>query len=334
MKKFLLTKNYQNFCKRYKGTLDKLKTQPNSKFQKEDFILPFTKDLRILPKISIAAKEMGIFNPTKVQKSTIPKILRNQHVVVSDKTGTGKTACYAMPILHNIHVSLIEDSKSDKEIVDKMEISPKALILIPTRDLGSQISKHFEDLSKYLGSKADELPILSEEIDLNKEKKIDKTIPYEKIEILNASDDKIRKKERTDIMVCTPGRMIHLLEKNLISTHQIKYFVLDECDKMLSLGFAEDLLKIWEQLPRPKKNRKQKVNLITNQVVIQNLLFSATIIPQIEEIVKRIAPSAAIIDLNKDKSTPTKIKHISYHLLSRQKKSLLTYLLNRKVFFS
>ena len=316
--------------------------------------LLFTKKLKIMPKIAIAAKEMGILIPTQIQEKAIPKILRHQNVVASAETGTGKTAAFAMPILHSLHVQLVselrkkegkEGKEEKKEKKEGFKFKPKVLVIVPTRTLSSQIAQHFVSLSKYLGNLSPPLPPLHpKEKEKGGEEKRggeegrgeeEKRGLYDKIHVVNACERRELKegeegRERSEVLVSTPKTLLNLLEEGKVETSQVGVLVVDECDKLLSFGMVEQVLSIWEKLPRPKKNRKQELHSKTKEKVMQTLLFSATLPSHVEELVRRLSPSASVVELNKEMKVPSSILHFYYSSLSRQKYSLLLYLLKRK----
>ncbi len=154
-------------------------------------------------------KELGIKNPTEIQERTIPTLLKsNTDFIGLAQTGTGKTAAYGLPILHQINAS-------------KPHI--QALILSPTRELVQQIKKQLFKFTKY----------------------VDERIFLEAVYGGEKIDKQIKSLERTThIVVATPGRLIDLIERGTIDLSQIRTIVLDEADEMLSMGFKQDLNRI------------------------------------------------------------------------------------------
>lgn len=182
-----------------------------------------------------AIAEMGFETPTPVQEKTIPAILQSENDVIAlAQTGTGKTAGFGLPIL-------------DKLSADKKQ--PQALILCPTRELCLQITKDFEDYSKYRPNTS-------------------VTAVYGGTNI----DAQIRKlKKGTHIVVGTPGRTLDLLKRRALNISSIQWLILDEADEMLNMGFREDLDAILENTPSKK----------------QTLLFSATMPKEVRQIASR-----------------------------------------------
>ncbi len=166
-------------------------------------------------------EEKGFVSPTEIQQRIIPLILDKYDVLGQSQTGTGKTLAFGAPILENIKENGVTQT----------------LILAPTRELAIQISREIEELSKYMN--------------------INITCVYGSSSI----EDQIKKlKKGSEIVIGTPGRVKDLLKRKVLKLEEIKFFVLDEADEMLSMGFQEELEEIFEKVPEKK----------------QVLLFSAT----------------------------------------------------------
>jgi len=182
---------------------------------------------------------MGFEEPTPIQKQAIPIILNGKDLIACAQTGTGKTAAFVLPLL-----SLLSKYKNKKNV--------KALIITPTRELAKQIDmqiegfSYFTDLSSY--------PVYG-----------GGTGP----EFENQKQALVK---GTDIIICTPGRLIAHLKFNYFNTEDIDFLILDEADRMLDMGFYDDIIKIVNRLPQKK----------------QTLLFSATMPKSIREMAKKI----------------------------------------------
>ena len=182
---------------------------------------------------------MGFEEPTPIQKQAIPIILKRKDLIACAQTGTGKTAAFVLPLL-----SLLSKNKKKKNV--------KALIITPTRELAKQIDmqiegfSYFTDLSSY--------PVYG-----------GGTGP----EFENQKQALVK---GTDIIICTPGRLIAHLKFNYFNTEDIDFLILDEADRMLDMGFYDDIIKIVNRLPQKK----------------QTLLFSATMPKSIREMAKKI----------------------------------------------
>ncbi len=182
----------------------------------------------------------GYINPTPVQEKVIPLVLTLNDIMARAQTGSGKTASFVLPLLKLWN----ENIK-----VGKAKIS--ILVLTPTRELTQQVAKSFSLFSK----------------SLNKELKIVSVIGGESI-----GDQLLEVQKGCDILVATPGRLLDILDKKQINLSQVKHFVLDEADKMLDLGFADELEVILKELP----------------LIRQNLLFSATYPQKMLDIASKI----------------------------------------------
>ena len=169
------------------------------------------KDLDIIKPILKALEDSGYEKPTEIQKKSIPVVLKGKDILGCAQTGTGKTAAFAIPILQNI--------AADKEKDNNRSI--KALIVAPTRELAIQIEESFAAYSKYLDIKD--------------------TVIFGGV---NQSSQVRKIKAGVDILVATPGRLLDLSNQKHVDLRNIKYFVLDEADRMLDMGMIHDVKKI------------------------------------------------------------------------------------------
>ena len=171
------------------------------------------KDLNIIEPILKALTIKEYNSPTPVQEKSIPVLLNNRDILGSAKTGTGKTAAFAIPILQKIYLEKLEQNTTDKKI--------KALVLAPTRELALQIYDNFVEYSKYIN--------------------VNSTVVYGGIKQAR----QIRDLQRgVDILVATPGRLLDLIKQRKLSLFDVNYLVLDEADRMLDMGFIKDVKKI------------------------------------------------------------------------------------------
>jgi ATP-dependent RNA helicase RhlE len=185
-----------------------------------------------------AVTEQGYTEPTPIQQQAIPAILQGQDVLASAQTGTGKTAGFTLPLLHRLSAS---GSHSNRR-------APRALILAPTRELAAQVGDSVKTYGKYLALRA--------------------AVIFGGVAI-EPQTQTLRR--GVDIVVATPGRLLdHLTQKNLDLSH-IEVLVLDECDRMLDMGFIHDIRKVLAKLPASR----------------QTLMFSATFSPEIQHLVDR-----------------------------------------------
>jgi len=232
--------------------------------------------LGVSKELNKGLSEMGIKVPTEIQKRAIPLLMNSKTDFIGQaQTGTGKTAAFGIPLLSDIHAS-------------KNEV--QALILAPTRELVQQISKQLFKFTKYTDK------IFTESVYGGE--KIEKQIS--------------RLKRPTQIIVATPGRLIDLMNKNIVNLDAVRNIVLDEADEMLSMGFKLDLTTI---LKKTKGNR--------------NIwLFSATIPVTLQEIINSyVSKNVVRVTIDKNQAVNKRIEH---HFVVGQEESkldTLTYFL-------
>lgn len=236
------------------------------------------KDLDIIKPILRAVGEAGYEEPTEIQKKSIPVILKGKDILGCAQTGTGKTAAFAIPILQNIVAD--KEENNDRNI--------KALIVAPTRELAIQIQESFSEYSKYLDIKD--------------------TVIFGGV---NQSSQVRKIKAGVDILVTTPGRLLDLSNQKHVDLKSVKYFVLDEADRMLDMGMIQDVKKIISKLPKER----------------QNLLFSATMPKELMKLVNSILNNPVKVEVQPVSSTVEVISQGVYHVPKNNKKSLLIHLL-------
>lgn len=223
----------------------------------------------------------GYKSPTLIQEKAIPVILEGKDIIASAQTGTGKTAAFLLPILHKL---MSEDFK-DSEV--------HALIIVPTRELAIQISSHLDGLT-YFSS-------------------------ISSIAIYGGGDGEsfVREKQAlskgVDIVVATPGKLISHLNMGYVKMKELRYLILDEADRMLDMGFYEDLMKIISHLPSQR----------------QTLMFSATMPPKINQLAKTILRSPVEVSVALSKP-PESIKQEAYVVYEPQKIPLIRLILSNK----
>ena len=177
-------------------------------------------ELNIIQPIARALKQKGYVQPTPIQEKAIPPMLKGSDVFGTAQTGTGKTAAFAIPILQKLYESA----------ADRKTTGIRALVLAPTRELAIQISESFSDYSKGLGLRH--------------------LVIYGGVS-QNPQTALLRK--GVDILIATPGRLIDLMNQGFVHLHQVNYFILDEADRMLDMGFAPDIKRIIAKLPAHKQ---------------------------------------------------------------------------------
>jgi ATP-dependent RNA helicase RhlE len=233
------------------------------------------------PRLLQALKAMSIVNPTPVQQQAIPLILAGQDVIVKAQTGSGKTAAFGLPVMHalNAKYGQIESGKFRKT---------RALILAPTRELAIQITDNMVAYNELMNFRILQL-IGGARIQGQKNKLL----------------------KGVDIVVATPGRILALLSDKSISIKDLEYLIMDEADRMLDMGFSDEINQILKYVPR----------------IRQNLMFSATYPEQVENLMNRIAsPNAKYVEIEAEKS---KIVHRLFRVSKAQKLDVLIHLLNK-----
>ncbi|MDP4244323.1 MAG: DEAD/DEAH box helicase [Bacteroidota bacterium] len=226
----------------------------------------------------------GYENATPVQEQVIPLILAGRDIIASAQTGTGKTAAFLLPIINNLMISRIEDQVN-------------ALVIVPTRELAVQIAQNLEGLSYFT-------PISSIAV-------------YGGGDGSNFTTEKQALSRGADIVICTPGRMIAHLNMGYVRLQGLHYLVLDEADRLLDMGFFDDIMKIISFLPLKR----------------QNLLFSATMPPKIRDLARKILHEPAEINIAISKP-PAKIIQQAYIVYETQKIPLVKWLLGSRDFKS
>lgn len=230
-------------------------------------------DLGISPQILKALEEMGFEKPTEVQSKAIPHILNHEDLIVMSKTGSGKTAVFGVSML---------------QLIDPQAIGPQGLILTPTRELAVQVDSELKKMSQNTSHKT--------------------TAVYGQ-HSMNAELQSLNR--GVSIVTGTPGRVFdHIHNKNL-TTQNIRFLVLDEADRMLDMGFLDQVLKIIKTLPKDR---------IT-------LLFSATIPSEIRRICKEYMKQPAIIEIKSETKTVDSIEQVYFRVEGHQKNTELNHLL-------
>jgi superfamily II DNA/RNA helicase len=226
-----------------------------------------------------AIQEMGFETPTPIQEQAIPQILKGLDLIASAQTGTGKTAAFMLPPLHYLASRPKQKGKG-----------PQILVLVPTRELAIQVAQETKKFGKYLP----ELKTVC----------LYGGVPYPpQNKALN---------QPYDILIATPGRLIDHMEQGRISLSKVHYFVLDEADRMLDMGFLAPVEKIAAAIPKER----------------QTLLFSATIDSKIHKISKKMQKEPVEIKIEPDHSVKENIEQRFYFTDGRgHKMRLLDHIL-------
>ena len=233
-------------------------------------------ELNIIQPILSAIDDAGYENPTEIQRESIPLVLDGHDMIGCAQTGTGKTASFAIPILQLLQ----EKPKQGKGI--------RTLVITPTRELAVQIEDNFKLYSK-------NLPIKSFAIfgGISQNKQVG-TI-----------------KNGVDVLIATPGRLLDLMSQGIIKLNQIEILVLDEADRMLDMGFVNDIKKILQKVPEKR----------------QTLFFSATMPKSIRKFANTILQQPKEINVTPVSSTAETIQQSVYFVEKPEKELLLVKLL-------
>jgi ATP-dependent RNA helicase RhlE len=233
-------------------------------------------DLLLAEPILRAVVSEGYTVATPVQAQAIPHILAGRDVMGSAQTGTGKTAAFALPILHRLAASQRPSP-----------VTPRCLVLCPTRELAVQIAESFRVYGKNL--------------------KLYQAVVYGGVGI-GAQIQILRR--GVDILIATPGRLLDLMNQRCVDLRTVQTLVLDEADRMLDMGFIHDIRKIVSQLPAQR----------------QSLLFSATLPTDIRQLAGAILREPVSIHVAKAAPTADRIDQSVYHVAKCNKPALLAHL--------
>ncbi|WP_127470409.1 DEAD/DEAH box helicase [Thiomicrorhabdus aquaedulcis] len=246
--------------------------------------MPFSK-LGLSQPILQALSDIGYKTPTDIQKQAIPIILSGKDLMAAAQTGTGKTASFVLPILEKIHATQLDAQNPSSQLRSK---SIRTLILTPTRELAVQIAANITQCAKYL--------------------------PISSLAVYGGTDLEPQKKrllDGIDILVATPGRLLDLAYQRALYFDDLETLVLDEADRMLDMGFIDDINKIIDRLPGAR----------------QSLLFSATLTDEVRYLADTVYDDAAEISITAHKKTAPKIKQWLITVDKDNKSALLSHLI-------
>jgi len=241
--------------------------------------MPFSK-LGLSQKLQLAVAKSGFTTPAPIQEKVIPLVLDAQDIMARAQTGSGKSASFVLPVLELL---------SRKPYEGKAKI--KVLVLTPTRELTLQIAEAFNTFGAFLDKKPKVVGVIGGE---------------------GIGDQLFEIQKGCDILVATSGRFLDILSKKQMNLSHLEFFVLDEADKMLDLGFAEELELILEAIPQKR----------------QNLLFSATYPQKMRSIASRITQSAIEVSIEDEEPTVQNITQRAIEVNHENRGPLLRHLLN------
>ncbi|MBO9480015.1 DEAD/DEAH box helicase [Salinisphaera sp. G21_0] len=223
-----------------------------------------------------AVNEAGYQNPTPIQAKAIPMALTGRDLMASAQTGTGKTASFTLPILHRL-----AQMRASKAI--------RALVLVPTRELAIQVDNSFQTYGKHTAIKT--------------------AAVYGGVDI----DDQLQVlKAGVDVLVATPGRLVDMINRKHIQLDSLRILVLDEADRMLDLGFRDDIQRIVQNAPTKR----------------QNLLFSATFSKDIKQLAHDFMRHPVKIELENPNSAANTVSQSFYPVDQQDKPEILSYLIH------
>ncbi len=228
-----------------------------------------------------AVATQGYTTPTPIQAQAIPVIFEGSDLLAGAQTGTGKTAAFALPI-----VQMLSENAPRKK-----RRNPRALVLVPTRELAAQVSEQMQNYGRRLSLRS--------------------TMIYGGVNI-RAQIERLRR--GIDIVVATPGRLLDHAERGTIKLTEVEFLVLDEADRMLDLGFIDDILHVVEFLPSQR----------------QNLLFSATYSQNIKQLADELLDQPRRIEVTRRNIAADAVTQAVYPVERRRKREMLSHLVRKE----
>lgn len=236
------------------------------------------------PQLIEGLEAMGYHEATPIQEQALPIILNNEDLIACAQTGTGKTAAFLLPVVHQLMKNRDERPYSD---------SVKALVIVPTRELALQIDQSLEGLSYFTDISHCAIYGGGDGSDFNQQKTALTT--------------------GTDIVIATPGKLISHLNLGYVKTKDLTHFIMDEADRMLDMGFFEDLMRIVSYIPKER----------------QTLMFSATMPSKIRQLAKTLLKDPKEISISMSKPAAG-VMQVAYLVHDKDKAALIMKLLNKE----
>jgi ATP-dependent RNA helicase RhlE len=233
----------------------------------------------LIPELRRAVSAEGYVTPTPIQKQCIAHLLNGRDIIGTAQTGTGKTAAFALPVLQRLHLTYRQTRNG----------SPRALILAPTRELAAQIGDSIRTYGRFL--------------------KLRHTVifggvkQFGQVKALNRG---------VDIIVATPGRLLDLMQQRFISLSEVEFFILDEVDRMLDMGFIPDIRKILSHIPEER----------------QTLFFSATMPSKMLNLARTMVSDPVRVSITPDEPAVERINQKVLFVGKKNKDALLLSLLD------
>jgi ATP-dependent RNA helicase RhlE len=234
--------------------------------------------LGLRPELLRAVADSGYHTPTPIQREAIPVVLAGRDLMAGAQTGTGKTAAFVLPILQRLH-----EAPAD---IDRRSV--RALILVPTRELALQVEESVRTYGTH--------------------------VPLRSVTVYGGASlpDQVRELEAgAEIVVATPGRLLDLVWRGTIDFGSVEFLVLDEADRMLDMGFIDDIRTIISLLPEQR----------------QSLLFSATFPDTIKRLTKTLMRDPATVQVTPRNSATTQVEHVVIRVENDDKRSVLSRLI-------
>lgn len=247
------------------------------------------KELGLVSPILARLTELKYQQPTPIQAQAIPSVLAGRDLIAGANTGSGKTATFALPMLQKIHLQKIQAEKSNTEQTKKGNFVT-GLILVPTRELAKQVADSIKSYAAHFNGKIKTVAVFGG---------------------VSTNTQMLALRGGSDILVATPGRLLDLISSNAIKLDKVNTLVLDEADRMLSLGFTEELSALLALLPTKK----------------QTLLFSATFPEQVKELTQKLLKNPIEIQLQSADSS-TLVQRV-FTVNKGEKTALLAYLIQQ-----
>jgi ATP-dependent RNA helicase RhlE len=238
-------------------------------------LMPF-KALGLVPELVRALADRNYAQPTPVQAKVIPEILAGRDILAGSQTGTGKTAGFTLPLLQKLSAG------------SNMSRAPRALVLVPTRELAAQVADSVKAYGKFLNLRT--------------------AVIFGGVSI-NPQIDALRRGQ--DIIVATPGRLLDHAEQRTVDLRQIEILVLDEADRMLDMGFIRDIRRVIKLLPSKR----------------QNLLFSATYSSEMRELAQSLLRNPVEIEVARRNAAVEAVEQLIYRVRKEDKRALLSHLI-------
>ncbi len=238
-------------------------------------------DLGLNASLLKAIKEQGYDTPTPIQQQAIPVVIEGKDVLAAAQTGTGKTAGFTLPLLQRLTEK--QPHMHAKQV--------RALVLTPTRELAAQVAQSIEDYGKYT--------------------------PYRSMVIFGGvgiNPQMAKLKKGIDIVIATPGRLLDIAGQGGIDFSKLECLILDEADRMLDMGFINDIKKLLKLMPQKK----------------QTLLFSATFSKEIKALASGLLHNPVLVEVARENTTADKISQVVHHVDKGRKRELLSQLIKTK----